>query len=358
MSFAPSALKVARFRSQLQKKELAILIGVEPRSITGFENSEYVPTDENIIAMAKATGFPVGFFYREVEIPEKLTASFRSLARMTVKKKNAALASTSIAYELCEWVDARLNLPTPKIPDLRGEDPIIAADVIRASWKLGRKPISNMIHLLESKGVRVFTLDERNQEVDAFAIWNGETPFVFLNTQKSSERSRFDAAHELGHLVLHQHAESTGKEAEREADAFASALLMPRDALLASERPTSLEEIITLKIKWKVSAVAMLYALKQAEAISQWSYDNLIKLASIKGWRRSEPREMPRETSMLWSKVQKTLRDNNLSIFDVCNDHYLPPDEVSKLLFRLTTVRISEGIRHKKSTSTAHLRVV
>jgi len=29
---------------------------------------------------------------------------------------------------------------------------------------------------------------------------------AFLNTYKTSEHSRYDAAHELGHLTLHRHA--------------------------------------------------------------------------------------------------------------------------------------------------------
>ncbi|MGY2463293.1 ImmA/IrrE family metallo-endopeptidase [Vreelandella sulfidaeris] len=52
--------------------------------------------------------------------------------------------------------------------------------------------------------------------------------FVFLNIQKSSEHSRFDAAHELGHLALHKHAGAHGKEAEREANAFASSLCLEK----------------------------------------------------------------------------------------------------------------------------------
>ncbi|MEK2654790.1 ImmA/IrrE family metallo-endopeptidase [Pseudomonas aeruginosa] len=53
---------------------------------------------------------------------------------------------------------------------------------------------------------------EETSQVNAFSCWRrGVTPFVFLNTQKSAEASRFDAAHELGHLVLHRHGENKGK---------------------------------------------------------------------------------------------------------------------------------------------------
>jgi Zn-dependent peptidase ImmA (M78 family) len=67
---------------------------------------------------------------------------------------------------------------------------------------------------LESKGVRVFSLAANTVKVNAYALWKDEKPFVFLNTFKSTESSRFDAAHELGHLVLHQDGSVTGREAE------------------------------------------------------------------------------------------------------------------------------------------------
>jgi Zn-dependent peptidase ImmA (M78 family) len=54
-----------------------------------------------------------------------------------------------------------------------------------------------------------------------------------LNTFKSAERSRFDAAHELAHLVLHIHGmTSGGRDIEREADMFASAFLINRGDLI------------------------------------------------------------------------------------------------------------------------------
>lgn len=359
MSFEPNSLKVARYRNQFRKKDLADLVGVNPRAITGFENGEYEPSPENLKAISRATGFPVSFFECDIELPENITASFRSLARMSDKKRNAALASASVAYQLCDWVDKRLNLPANKIPSLRGEDPKVAAQILRAKWGLEAKPIKNMIHLLESKGVRVFSLAEDNNDVDAFSVWKDETPFIFLNSQKSSERSRFDAAHELGHLLLHQHATCTGKVAESEADSFASAFLMPQDALLRAKRPQNLDDILVLKAKWKVSAVAMLYALNKAKAITQWNYDRMIKLASIKGWRKIEPSEMNRETSALWKKAQQVLRDNGLNLADACVDLNLPTDEVSKILFRLTTVVIT-GNAHSKSSSrsSSHLKLV
>jgi len=106
------------------------------------------------------------------------------------------------------------------LSDLEPEE---AAVTLRRLWGLGNAPIPNMIHLLESKGIRVFSLAEETREVDAFCTWYESKPFTFLNTIKSAERSRFEAAHELGHLMrgyyTMQHGQAYGPDMERQAEA-------------------------------------------------------------------------------------------------------------------------------------------
>src|SRR4029077_3081434 len=119
------------------------------------------------------------------------------------------------------------------------------------------------------KGVRVFSLSLDAAEVDAFSMWRQRTPFVFLNTKKSAEHSRFDAAHELGHLVLHRHGSPQGREAEREANAFASAFLMPRATVLANmPRLATVDRLIKLKKYWAVSVAALAYRLHAVGVLS------------------------------------------------------------------------------------------
>jgi Zn-dependent peptidase ImmA (M78 family) len=48
---------------------------------------------------------------------------------------------------------------------------------------------------------------------------------MFLNNFKSAERSRFDCAHELGHIIMHTHNRKVREEKDNklviEADQFA-----------------------------------------------------------------------------------------------------------------------------------------
>jgi Zn-dependent peptidase ImmA (M78 family) len=102
----------------------------------------------------------------------------------------------------------------PESPDYRPADAAIA---LRTHWGIGQRPIGNMVHLLESFGIRVFSLAERATQVDAYSLWLRGLPFVFLNTLKTAEHSRMDAAHELGHLVLHRHGVPRTRDAEKDA---------------------------------------------------------------------------------------------------------------------------------------------
>ena len=87
---------------------------------------------------------------------------------------------------------------------------------VRARWDMGFRPIRNMVHLLEAHGVRVFSLAEDAKQVDAYSFWTpSKKPFVFLSMSKSAERSRMDAAHELGHLVIIPGAERSSRNTRK-----------------------------------------------------------------------------------------------------------------------------------------------
>lgn len=145
--------------------------------------------------------------------------------------------------------------------------------VLRKQWGLDDRAVKNMIHRLEFHGVRVFSLVQDRVEVDAFSLWHDARPFVFLDTKKSAERSHFDAAHELGHLVLHRHGAPAGREAEQQADEFASAFLMPRASVMVhAPRVVLRQNLLTLKRIWGVSAMALLVRMHRLELLSDWQY--------------------------------------------------------------------------------------
>jgi len=328
------------------KNQLAKLVGVTSRSITAYETGECEPSDATSDALASTLKFPKSFFFAsEIDEPLPESASFRALTNMTAGQRDAALAAGALALELSEWIDKRFKLPPCDVPDFRDYDPEAAADALRERWSIGLKPIGNVVHLLESKGVRVFSLAEQCLRVDAFSIWRGNVGFVFLNTQKSSEHSRFDAAHELGHLVLHRHGGPRGREAEHEANRFASAFLMPRASVLgvAPLSMVTVETLIALKAAWSVSVAALAHRLRSLQLVSEWHYRSLCIEISKRGFRKTEPQGVPREGSALLGKVFEALRGEGVTKGHVARDLNLHTSDLDALVFGLVLTSLTGG---------------
>ena len=333
LKFNPLLLSTARKRRMLNKKELAEKLGVTFHTVSRWEKGAVAPTEDNIKSLARLLNFPLSFFYGK-DVDEPLTASFRSLTSMTAALRDAALSAGSIGFMISDWVEERFELPLIQVPDLHLFNPEGAARTLRQEWQLGEQPISNMLQLLESKGVRVFSLTENTKKVNAFSIWRRDRPYVFLNTMKSAESSRFDAAHELGHLVLHQDSHTTGREAEDQANKFASEFLMPAaDVLAELPRVDSLTQIVTAKKRWKTSVAALNYKLHRIGITSDWKYrDFCIQLSQL-GYNKSEPFSIERERSVVWQKVLRTLWSEKTTRKDIASDLNLPESELESLVF-------------------------
>lgn len=344
--FNASRLAIARKRRQLTKKELAEKAGLSALTVTRLERGDTPePSVETVESLAVALAFPVGFF--SLDECEQLTAeavSFRSLSALTARQRDAALAAGPIAFMFDDWVAKRFDLPEPDLVDLRDEKPLAAAEALRGHWGIGSKPVTHMIKLLESKGVRVFALSERHKNVDAYSLWRDGVPYMFLNTFKSAERSRYDAAHELGHLVLHIHGAGGSRDVEREADAFASAFLINRGDLIGNlHRVSSLTQLLEAKGRWGVSISALARSAFETGLISDWHYRELCKKMSYLGYRTNEPNTRAREKSILWRMVFDSLWKDGVTRTSISSALSLPPDEIESLVGQLVAEEIESG---------------
>jgi Zn-dependent peptidase ImmA (M78 family)/DNA-binding XRE family transcriptional regulator len=345
--FNPQRLILSRKRRKLTARALAAAVGVSPITISRLENGANEPEDDTVEALARALDFPRAFFFAEEidELPAE-AASFRSLSSMTARERDAALSVGVIAYLFHDWVAERFNLPATDVPELRDDaTPEGAAQIVRANWGLGEQPISNMVKLLESRGVRVFSLCEETKNVDAFSCWRGEQPFVFLNTFKSTERSRFDAAHELGHLVMHRHgAPQDSRQAESEADRFASAFLMPADDVMSRIRYVAdVDSLIRAKKRWGVSVAALNYRLHKLGVVSEWQNRSLNVEMSSRGYRRREPEGLPAEMSALWPKVFTSLWCERITRDQIAAELHVPTSELDTILWQLTGQALNDA---------------
>lgn len=339
--FCADRLKVARYRRKLTGKQLAALADLTDVTVSKVENG-HQPDDFTAQKLAKALNFPIQFFFMDrPEILEPQAVSFRSLKKMKAAERNASLAAGSMGIALFDWINSRFDLPAPDLIDLSREQsrPDVAARLLRQHWGLGDRPVGNILRLFESKGIRVLSLSENTLNVDAYSFWHADNPYIFLNQMKTAERSNFDAAHELGHLVLHFHAQAESlpdEDAERQANNFASAFLMP-DADLKSTLSNvySSSQIIRAKVRWKVSAMALATRLHQLGMLSDWNYRSIIIDLGQRGYRKSEPLGVEREISTLLAKILSALWSKGITKNEIAEELNMPREEIESLLFGL-----------------------
>lgn len=301
-------LKDARIAALFNQTELAATVGVTRQAVSAYEQGEKAPDFETLEAIARALGQPISYF-TTADVPTfgQFSSLFLRAVGPTTKRRNMACGVMSKWFaQLTAHLDKLVNFPDVKVPQTSpqsangrydAEEIEGAAEECRKLWQLGVGPITNLVSLLEANGIAVCRSEMRGETVEAFSFWSGSRPFIVLSSQKeSAARARFDAAHELGHLVLHRWigAEELEdpkklKEIEREADRFASAFLMPRKSFQSEIFTTRLDAFVALKRRWIVSIQAMVYRCKQLEIFDEDQVTNLYKQISARRWRKQEP---------------------------------------------------------------------
>ncbi|SFS17001.1 Zn-dependent peptidase ImmA, M78 family [Microbacterium sp. cf046] len=367
-TFIPERLEMARAIRQMTGVELAAATGITAPWISQIENVKKTPGSELVREFARALNFPIEFFYRPVKSQPPLDAfHFRATSKLAKKDEATARSLSTLAIELSDWIEATYHSPPPNVPeqqDLIGSDdelaPEQAAEAVRGAWGLGVAPIKNLLQLLESKGAMVYSAGGPLQAIDAFSFRHGATPVIFLNVHKSAERLRFDLAHELGHLVMHGGSLNVepGKEKEQAANDFASSFLMPRSDVIGAIRGNNLmlEDVLMLKRRWRVSAMALNLRAHRIGVISDWTYSTLAKQLSMAGFRRGEPgSDLRAESSSLLTQVMSDMRSRGQGFSELARLLDVRAQDVQDLMLGIVTFAI-QGEGMVRSRSAADLR--
>ncbi len=304
--FDPARLRLARELRGLRKVELARMAGVTPAAVTQFEGGQHRPSPATLARLSLAVGQPAAFFIRDHRphaYPDVASAFFRSLRATPQLERQRAVAWAELTWELAEALSRRVRLPTLRLPehlhiDEHADVKAIeaAAASLRREWDLPSGPVAHVVRLLEAHGAVVARLPGGDERLSAFSQWIAGRPVVMLTPDRRDRaRLRFDAAHELGHLVLHADPEPGNRILERQADAFAAALLMPRDEILHQlPKRWSLRDFAELKRRWGVSLAALLYRARELGRLSEHSYRRAVASLARQYGRRREPVDLGR----------------------------------------------------------------
>lgn len=309
--FDGNRLRQARIYRGLKKVDVAKAIGVTPALVGQYEVGKTRPSSSMFAAISLHLGFGPEFFERRTPI-QKLPegqAHFRKLRSTSKAERDQALVRLEFLSEVLARVEMHVELPNVDLPEYPVDDdapeaePEAAASKVRRAWGLGTGPIDNVVRLLEGRGIVVVRSAVGSAGVDAFSTHLDNRPVVVLGNDKGdAARSRFDAAHELGHLVMHHDAEPGRHVLEKQAHRFASAFLMPAD-VIRKEFPSRMSwpTFFDLKQRWRVSLQALLYRAQSVGALSADAYQRAQIQVVRQGWRDSEPINIgpPEEPALL-----------------------------------------------------------
>jgi Zn-dependent peptidase ImmA (M78 family)/DNA-binding XRE family transcriptional regulator len=294
-AFEPERLRLARELKEWSQAELAARLDVTPAAVSQFETCVTRPGMDALDRMTSALGVPAQFF--SLPVTKTHDGFFRSLRRTSVSHRRRARALAYIAHDLAVTAGTPglhpVSLPQIPVSGLQAprEELEEAAWQVRNAFGLPRGPVRNVAEMLEKHGILVIRLPLDTADVDAFSLPFHDRPVVVLGTDKNDRaRSRFDAAHELGHLVVHGDQIWGVKEVEHQAHEFAAAFLMPAEDI-RGELPERADwpVLFQLKQKWQVSLAALLMRARTLGRMSENNYLTAIKAASARGWRRVEP---------------------------------------------------------------------
>jgi Zn-dependent peptidase ImmA (M78 family)/transcriptional regulator with XRE-family HTH domain len=297
--FCGDRLQLAReFRGFTQKK-LGEEIAASSATITRCENGKKTdPTADLVEACADVLGFKPGFFYRKVDdLFLERECSFRHRRSTPEKAKTQIRAHATLLGMVVQHLREYFAFPVLNIPQIQAStlgDVEIAAENARVHWGLGLGgPILQVGRVLEHAGVVIVRHLVKSSKVDAFSR-QGKTTIIFLNDAiSSSSRWNFDIAHECGHLVMHAGIHTGDLETEEQADRFASAFLMPKNAFRREfiAAPFSWRHVFDLKRRWQCSAAAIVRRSYDLGLLGAADYRRAFQYMSFKGWTRGEPSE-------------------------------------------------------------------
>lgn len=360
-NFNGQRLRQARLYKGLSISDLAEILGVSKQAISQYETSNITPDFDKMRVITNELNFPSSYFFQEdsFDVNAK-TTYFRALLSANKNARLQQIVKIKHLAMIYEILNNYLEFPQLNLPDVSeflNQDEInyeLLAESVREYWGIASKPIDDFPYLLEKNGIIVTSYPVSQDNIDAYSQkinveGNDKFIIVLSDDKNSAVRSNFDAAHELGHILLHdwnldleELSREDFKKQEKQANNFAAAFLLPKDAFLkdVSLYPKDLKYYIELKRKWKVSISAMLIRANKLGVINDNQYQYLMKQMAFNKWRQNEPLDnvIVKQEPILLNKSIEMLIGNNVfnpqEFLDELaeNNISMKADEVEKLL--------------------------
>lgn len=355
--FSPHRLRLARETRMMTRTAVALAAHVTPAAVSQFERGDARPVPQTLLRLADALDFPVRFFAVSAVPSSRETTLdgdradqgyFRSLRSISVTDRRRALALSQLVHDLADWLGQTVRLPDRDIPHhpVQPEAPPAAAETcaveIRAAWGIPPGPIPNVVREMERHGIVCARYHAGKHAVDAFSVPFPDWPVAVLGDDKAKrDRERFSAAHELGHLVMHNIQDAGSKAIEDQAHRFAAAFLMPASDIRTELPATaSWPDLVMLKKRWGASIGAILRRAMTLKVMPENTYLQAVRYMSGRGWRVNEPGDLGAgEAPQLLSLAASAAEEAGLTIRTLASETGWPEPMITELLSASTDPR-------------------
>ncbi len=300
---------------------------VSKPNISKYEAGKMMPSSKVHIALAKALGMDFEYFFRPVTVQITRPADYRKKSKLSKGEEKAINEEVKDKAERYMEIEDTLSVSMRFDYDLSDIEVSTRKDVkrvvarIRQDWHLGLGPLSNIINLLESHGLRVIEI-EAPDAFDGMCVFVGEKkPVLVLNKHYTVERKRFTGLHEFGHSVMRMSDKLTDKDKESLCNYFAGEMLLSSEVLQpifgAHINKVFLNEIVRLQTQFGISIDAIMHRLKDERIMSDALYSQFYSKKNVdkelKAWAKTST-YLGEETSYRFSRmVYRALAENLIS---------------------------------------------
>jgi len=318
--------------------KLATQFPISHATLANYESGRTVPPLDLLAALAQLYERPINWF---LERGKSLTGvQYRNLkSRVRMSDLHAFEADVQCWVDAFVDLEIRLNrsLTNPIAITFAGRDQPpdeLSRSVRRELAVSEQEPISSMVEVLERFGIRVLET-ATDLKIDGLAAKYGGEYVVALNRAVSNDRTRLNAAHELGHVLYGdcETDEVVSKENEQRAFEFASHLLLPNNQLKRAFEGQSMVRLVQFKERFGISLAAMVYRSEKLGFIPKATAKMLWIEFARRGWKTNEPGKVrPDRATRFEQLIEEAISTGKLSLKEVADLAGVRPEAIRERL--------------------------
>ena len=339
--------KLIRISRDISQADIASILNIKQPLVSDIENTGEC-SQELLYKISQVLRYTPKFFLKEPLVKDTNLILYRK--KLTIPKKllNSIDARLDIFlnYQLPELFKQKINVISmpSKINQL-----IIKLNsfstieektsYIRETFNI-KMQVNNLVELIESLGIIIIYFNFPTDKIDGFStVLNGKF-VIIVNKMFPIDRLRFTLAHELGHICLNhlsKASEIMSEDCEKEANQFASELLIPSNKIKPLLKDLTITKLFDLKRTWKVSVGALVKKATELNMVKN-SSSLYVQLARTGCTNKNEPdiineKEYP---SSLKKLIENYKEQNQKTDFNVVHEAFGYMDQSEYLLLSST----------------------